>query len=704
MARQLIARGQVNIQILNDAYTINQSVSSYVFAAASNGTVLNAVTVTSAIKVMKGDTDFTAFTIGSISKPAGFSAVTVNNTDKTITYTVAANTANLPDNGIITIPLTIAGVTYSLSFAWSKAKAGAAGKDGADANLLDWVADWNTNKTVIGTNSVITPKLFAGVKNADGTLTGTAIGRFPLSVKNSSGSIATETIDGIYGFRAGVKTFAIDNTGSVQLGNGNQVTRYNAATGKIEFGSEVSLNWTSAIATAKTEAVNAAATDAATKVNVIRIGTRNYIKNSAFAISSLSGVIVTDGVAAVLDTATKYQGYNTIKITQTTVTGSNANTGRAYFNAIRQCNPASFCMYVKASEETVLRIRTGGTEAADFPIGTSWQLVKLENKIPTSVVALFGATTAGVTYNMALPMLVEGTKAADWSPAPEDTDGRITDARAVADAITAKANNEGWATKLTYIGSTGIFTGTLSAGTIEAITINALQITAGTIDTARLNVDALKASLITAANIDALTLNVTKGKIGGWSIDADSIFRGTKNNTSGAYTGASGAITIGSNGVRGFKWRLESTGAGALAGGNIAWDASGNVTDLYLNRLPKDEYVPFWDFDAPNIPNEPRDASAAAIVASELLELSQLEDNPQKAKEYKTAAISMLIELSSDKYQSRDCKPSFLLHSVGHWPNKSEMDASINYADYYYIEALIRYKKMKQGLRVTDNF
>ena len=128
------------------------------------------------------------------------------------------------------------------------------------------------------------------------------------------------------------------------------------------------------------------------------------------------------------------------------------------------------------------------------------------------------------------------------------------------------------------------------------------------------------------------------------------------------------------------------------------------VTDLYLSRLPKNEYVPFWDFDAPNLPNKPRDASAASITASALLELSQLEDNQEKAKEYKEAAINMLKELSSDKYQSRDSKPSFLLHSTGHWPNGSEVDASINYADYYYIEALIRYKKMMEGISVIENF
>jgi unsaturated chondroitin disaccharide hydrolase len=119
------------------------------------------------------------------------------------------------------------------------------------------------------------------------------------------------------------------------------------------------------------------------------------------------------------------------------------------------------------------------------------------------------------------------------------------------------------------------------------------------------------------------------------------------------------------------------------------------VTDLYLSRLPRNEYVPFWDFDAPNIPNEPRDASSAAIVASALLELSRIEDGRAKAEEYKQAATNMLIELSSDKYRSRELKPSFLLHSTGHWPNKSEVNASINYADYYYIEALIRYKTMR---------
>ena len=130
----------------------------------------------------------------------------------------------------------------------------------------------------------------------------------------------------------------------------------------------------------------------------------------------------------------------------------------------------------------------------------------------------------------------------------------------------------------TYIDESGIFTGTLSSNVVNTLQLNADQITAGTINTALIDVESLKASLITANNIEALTLNVVKGKIGGWNIDTDSMYRGAKNNTVGTYTSASGAVTIGNNGIRGFKWRLDGTGAGAVAGGNISWDASGSVS------------------------------------------------------------------------------------------------------------------------------
>ena len=124
------------------------------------------------------------------------------------------------------------------------------------------------------------------------------------------------------------------------------------------------------------------------------------------------------------------------------------------------------------------------------------------------------------------------------------------------------------------------------------------------------------------------------------------------------------------------------------------------LVDVYLKNLPED-YVPYWDFNAPDIPNAPRDASAACVVASALLEMSGFYGNGQGEK-YKEAAEKMLCSLSSDKYQSRDTNVAFLLHSTGHWPAKSEIDASIIYADYYYIEALLRLKRINEGLRAVE--
>lgn len=124
------------------------------------------------------------------------------------------------------------------------------------------------------------------------------------------------------------------------------------------------------------------------------------------------------------------------------------------------------------------------------------------------------------------------------------------------------------------------------------------------------------------------------------------------------------------------------------------------VTDVYLKKLPED-YVPYWDFNDPSIPNAPRDASAACVVASALLELSGYLPT-EKGTEYKNAAIKMLAGLSSDQYQCGKSKPAFLLHSTGHWPAGSEIDASIIYADYYYIEALLRLKRLSENRPIIE--
>lgn len=119
------------------------------------------------------------------------------------------------------------------------------------------------------------------------------------------------------------------------------------------------------------------------------------------------------------------------------------------------------------------------------------------------------------------------------------------------------------------------------------------------------------------------------------------------------------------------------------------------VTDIYLKRLKatSNDWVPLWDMDDPRGQQAPKDASAACVVASALLELCQYVDG-EKARSYRDAAIGMLHDLSSEKYQSRERNVAFLMHSTGHHPAGSEIDASIIYADYYYLEALLRLKSL----------
>lgn len=115
-----------------------------------------------------------------------------------------------------------------------------------------------------------------------------------------------------------------------------------------------------------------------------------------------------------------------------------------------------------------------------------------------------------------------------------------------------------------------------------------------------------------------------------------------------------------------------------------------HIADYIIPKLPADK-IPYWDFDAPNIPDALRDASAGAVMASALLELSQYVKNPV----YWQTAVAMLQSLCSPAYLAEaGTNNNFILkHSVGHLTANSEVDVPLTYADYYFVEALLRYKQ-----------
>jgi len=141
-------------------------------------------------------------------------------------------------------------------------------------------------------------------------------------------------------------------------------------------------------------------------------------------------------------------------------------------------------------------------------------------------------------------------------------------------------------------------------------------------------------------------------------------------------------------GIYGFAVAYRETGEQAFL------DTAIKVADHYINKLPEDG-IPYWDFDDPKIPNAPRDASAAGVAACGMLELSGLVEDEKLKEKYFKAASSYIETLSTSEYLSGDTNQALLLHSTGHYPKNSEIDESIIYADYYYMEALVRLKNMK---------
>ncbi len=132
--------------------------------------------------------------------------------------------------------------------------------------------------------------------------------------------------------------------------------------------------------------------------------------------------------------------------------------------------------------------------------------------------------------------------------------------------------------------------------------------------------------------------------------------------------------------------------------------AAQHTADFYFNTVPSD-YVPYWDFYAPGIPtNAPRDSSTAAITLSALVQLSQLVTNFSDGARYWLGARHILSSLGSTNYLAQGTHGNgILLHGTGEPPQfgSPEIDVSLIYGDYYFLEALKRYTDLYRHTTVT---
>ena len=116
-----------------------------------------------------------------------------------------------------------------------------------------------------------------------------------------------------------------------------------------------------------------------------------------------------------------------------------------------------------------------------------------------------------------------------------------------------------------------------------------------------------------------------------------------------------------------------------------------NVAKMLLERLPEDG-IPYWDFDSPDAPDSQRDASAGAIMASAFIELSGYTADKQLSKALMKMAEKQIRTLASDEYLAQPDRNGYFLlkHSVGSYPSDTEVNVPLTYADYYFLEALLR--------------
>ena len=145
---------------------------------------------------------------------------------------------------------------------------------------------------------------------------------------------------------------------------------------------------------------------------------------------------------------------------------------------------------------------------------------------------------------------------------------------------------------------------------------------------------------------------------------------------------------------RGQSWAIYGYTMMYRETGNRTYlDFARKVADYAMNHpnMPADG-IPYWDFGAPG---EERDSSAGSIMASGLLELSTFVEG-EKGKVYRAFAVKQLLSLASDEYFSKgDEIGHFLLkHGVGHKPGNSEIDTPLDYGDYYFLEALLRFRAL----------
>ena len=444
-----------------------------------------------------------------------------------------------------------------------------------EATMLDWIQDWETNKTTIGNTYMITPKIFVGKRENTtesdplGELTGVYIG--PSDIMGGNGG------PGIYGYKAGDSIFHINKDTA-------QIAHWFFDTDSLYIGTKWYL------------------TDTFTAVDSMTLGLSGLIGHKWRLMADGSGklaggniswtdageltiLINNESLATTLNTHGTTISNHTTRIGSLEVSAAGFTTHFESVESSLSAHADSISGLTTTTQNHATRIGSLEVSAAGFT--THFESVESSLSNHASSIQQNANSISGIVTGLT-------------NTGINISDGTLTlNAGSTIWQLNSSGDSyiAGWLIKATRIatdsvclesgsGVMGLYMSASDNSRFKTRT-NSLEDFIDSYGGIYMQVKAASGNNPASANMaayDADGYRVFKLKsngvcyIAGWAFDYTTLYTGTAVDTNGSFTGSSGHITIGPNGLRGYKWRLEDTGAGALAGGNISWNAAGDVT------------------------------------------------------------------------------------------------------------------------------
>lgn len=577
-----IAKGMITLSSLNDAFSVSLSPNSCVINADFDGSNPKLSDAYTNITVTRGDTlvKFDLKLYSTSNQGIKYDIVAVNDHTRRIKLT------ELPTNilsGFLEFEI-VSQEDYSahVTFQFTVVR---------ESTMLDWIQDWENNKTTIGSTYLITPKIFIGKKIITSedlnVLTGVYIGP-----DSDNGA-------GVYGYNEGKDIFHLNEYGGLiggwDINNGGIQT----SDGKLKILSEGS------IVSSDEEAnlvwgiyKSGEATFAKGNVQLHADGSAYFKGEISAALGLIGGWKITDNHLysnfMMLDSKNHYLGVSPYEISSDDISNNN------YLHRTSIVDNGGVCLFYSSANSYGIEgylppelIDEISYPRPTFKLGSAnqiagwnfdWESLWLGAKL--NIAKQYTSDNNSITIG------TNGLRGFGWYI---DTDGAISFLKGLIEFNSTGGTIVGWnlttqrmsTNRVALISESGLSGLYLSVADISEVASSSLANniqTNGGIYLKTTNKDVELAGYNSNNEAVFLLSSTSDSQIAGWYFNGKAIFSGTQ--VDSEFTEKSGDITISSNGIRGCKWRFEADGSGALAGGNISWNADGtfNIGDSITNK------------------------------------------------------------------------------------------------------------------------